>query len=167
MDLTLRNVRLSDDPSRTLDVGIIGGKIAAIENGLPPGGQDFDLDGNLLLPGLVETHIHLDKSCILHRCSSERGDLEEAIGEVKRLKSEFTEADVVERAKRTLRKCVSNGTTRMRNHVEVDPAVGLRGFEGVKQAISEYAWAIDVEICVFPQEGLLNNPGTDELMVEV
>ena len=27
-------------------------------------------------------------------------------------------------------------------------------------------WAIDLEICVFPQEGLLNDPGTDELLVE-
>ena len=32
--------------------------------------------------------------------------------------------------------------------------------------IDEYKWAIDIEICIFPQEGLLNNPGTDELMVE-
>jgi cytosine deaminase len=32
--------------------------------------------------------------------------------------------------------------------------------------IQEYKWALDLEICVFPQEGLLNNPGTDELMVE-
>jgi cytosine deaminase len=27
-------------------------------------------------------------------------------------------------------------------------------------------WAIDIEICVFPQEGLTNYPGTDELLVE-
>ena len=32
--------------------------------------------------------------------------------------------------------------------------------------MDEYKWAIDIEICIFPQEGLLNNPGTDELMVE-
>ena len=37
--------------------------------------------------------------------------------------------------------------------------VGLRGFEGVKPLIADYRWAIDIEICVFPQEGLLNNPG--------
>ena len=30
-------------------------------------------------PGFVETHIHLDKSCILDRCNRERGTLEEAI----------------------------------------------------------------------------------------
>jgi cytosine deaminase len=57
------------------------------------------------------------------------------------------------------------GTTHMRTQLEVDPGIGLRGFEGVKQLIEDYKWAIDIEICVFPQEGLLNNPGTDELLV--
>ena len=32
--------------------------------------------------------------------------------------------------------------------------------------VDEYAWAIDIELCVFPQEGLTDNPGTEELMVE-
>ncbi len=64
-----------------------------------------------------------------------------------------------------LEKCISHGATRMRTHVEVDPKVGLRGLEGVKALIDRYKWAIDLEICVMPQEGLTNNPGTDELMV--
>jgi cytosine deaminase len=50
--------------------------------------------------------------------------------------------------------------------LEVDPGIGMRGFDGVFPLIEQWRWAIDVEICVFPQEGLLNNPGTDELMVE-
>ena len=70
------------------------------------------------------------------------------------------------RAAQTLEAAISHGTTRMRTHVEVDPGVGLRGFEGVAALVDEYRWAIDIEICIFPQEGLLNNPGTDELMVE-
>ena len=53
----------------------------------------------------------------------------------------------------------------MRTQLEVDPGIGLRGLEGVRPLIDEYKWAIDLEICIFPQEGLLNNPGTDELMV--
>ena len=70
------------------------------------------------------------------------------------------------RATRTLEKSILQGTTHMRTHLEVDPGVGLRSLEGVLPLIKEYAWAIDLQICVFPQEGLLNNPGTDELMVE-
>ena len=44
--------------------------------------------------------------------------------------------------------------------------IGHRSLDGVLPLIDEYKWAVDIEICVFPQEGLLNNPGTDELMVE-
>ena len=54
----------------------------------------------------------------------------------------------------------------MRTQVEVDPAIGLRGFEGVQSLIADYRWAIDIEICVFPQDGLTNYPGTEELLVE-
>ncbi|MBO6520849.1 MAG: amidohydrolase family protein [Rhodospirillales bacterium] len=165
MDVTLRNARFAGSGDDLVDIGIAGEKIAEIAAGLTPGERDIDVEGRLVLPGFVETHIHLDKSCILDRCSSKRGDLNEAIEEVARVKKDFSEEDVAERASRTLRKCIINGTTRMRTHVEVDPVVGLRGIEGVKAAIKDAAWAIDVEICVFPQEGLLNNPGTDELMV--
>jgi cytosine/creatinine deaminase len=165
MSLTLRNATLSNDPAKTLDVRVSAGKIVEIGNLLTPGEQDIDLAGRLLIPGFVETHIHLDKSCILHRCSSNRGDIEEAISEVARIKGDFTSEDVYQRASRTINKCITHGTTRMRTHVEVDPVIGLTGYNGVKDAIKDADWAIDVEVCVFPQEGLLNNPGTDELMV--
>ena len=86
--------------------------------------------------------------------------------QVAALKSSFTVEDVRARAQRTLTECILHGATRMRTQVEVDPAIGLRGFEGVQSLIAEYRWAIDIEICVFPQDGLTNYPGTDELLVE-
>ncbi len=42
----------------------------------------------------------------------------------------------------------------------------MRGFDGVQSLIADYQWAIDIEICVFAQDGLTNNPGTDALLVE-
>ena len=165
MDLTLRNVILVGGNGELTDIGISGDRIVEVRPGITPGTTDHDCEGRLALPGFVETHIHLDKSCILDRCSSKRGDLTEAIAEVVRLKAGFVEDDVAKRASRTLHKCLVNGTTRIRTHVEVDPVVGMRGYFGTKQAISDYSWAMDIEICVFPQDGLLNNPGTDELMV--
>jgi cytosine deaminase len=165
MELTLRNARLPESPEVLLDIGVREGRVVALAPGLPAGMVDHDLQGRLAVPGFVETHIHLDKACILERCASERGDLSEAISEVARLKAGFTEEDVAARAARALAKCLVNGTMRMRTHVEVDPVIGLRGLEGVKRALRAYAWAMEVEICVFPQEGLLNNPGTEELMI--
>ena len=167
MDLILRNARLTSRPGPTLfDIGIEGGRIAAIEPTLHAEGKETDVQGRLVSAGFVETHIHLDKSCLLDRCTAEQGDLDEAIEQVAAVKKQFTAADVRARAARTLEQCILHGTTLMRTHLEVDPGIGLRSLEGVLPLIEAYQWALDLEICVFPQEGLLNNPGTDELMIE-
>ena len=164
MDTILRNGRI-DGFSGSVDIGIDGGKIAAMQPKLAAIGREIDLGGRFVTPPFCETHIHLDKSCILTRCKSEKGTLEEAIGEVALQKKSFTSEDVYQRARRTLEKAISHGTMHMRTHVEVAPGIGLRGLEGVFQAIADYKWAIDAEVCVFPQEGLTNNPGTEALMI--
>lgn len=166
MDTILRNACVDDRPNAPLvDIGIEQGRIAAIQPDLAADAETIDVGERLVSPGFVETHIHLDKSCILDRVNPQ-GGLDAAIGEVARLKGEFTAEDVYQRARRTLEKCVLNGTTHMRTHLEVDPVIGLRSLDGILPLVDEFRWAIDIEICIFPQEGLLNNPGTDELMVE-
>jgi len=167
MDIILRNATIAgQEGAGSTDIGIDQGRIAAIQPGLPVAEREIDLGGNLVAPGFVETHIHLDKSCILDRCRSQEGTLEEAITQVAAAKKGFSEEDVAERARRTLDKCILQGTTHIRTHVEVDPVIGLQGLNAVLALVKEYEWAVDLEVCVFPQEGLLNNPGTDELMVE-
>ena len=167
MDLILRNALIAGEESKPpVDIGIDGGRIAAIEAGLAAEGEEIDIGGRLVSPGFIETHIHLDKSCLLDRCKSVQGTLEEAISEVAKAKRSFQPEEVRERAVKTLEKCILQGTTHMRTHLEVDPVVGLRSLDGIQPLIDEYKWAIDLEICVFPQEGLLNNPGTDALMIE-
>jgi cytosine deaminase len=164
-DLILRNARITSRGAATLDIGIAAGKIAEIMEKIVADGPDENIDGRLVMPGFVETHIHLDKSCILDRCQSDKGTLQEAIGQVAAAKRAFTEDDVYARGRRTLEKAIVHGTTRMRTHVEVDPRIGLRSFDAILGLKRDYAWAVDLEICVFPQEGLLNDPGADELLV--
>jgi cytosine/creatinine deaminase len=65
-----------------------------------------------------------------------------------------------------LEHAIVHGTTRMRTHVEIDPRIGLRGFEAVKALKRDYAWALDLSLCVFPQEGLTNDPGSEELLIQ-
>jgi len=167
MDLILRNARVAGarETDGLVDIGIEGGRIAHLGPHLQAEGRQMDLAGALVAPGFVETHIHLDKSRLLDRCRSEEGTLEEAIAEVAAAKKTFTPEDVHRRGAATLEQAILHGTTHMRTHLEVDPGIGLRSLEGVMPLIDEYRWAIDLSICVFPQEGLLNNPGTDELMV--
>jgi cytosine deaminase len=169
-DTVLRNGRIAGREHEPVDIGVRDGRIAAIgpglETGASGGTRDIALDGRLLIAGFVETHIHLDKSCISDRCACRTGTLKEAIETVAAAKLAFTEDDIYARARRTLEKAIVQGTTRMRTHVEVDPRIGLKGFRAIGQLKRDYAWAIDVEICVFPQEGLTNDPGAFELLVE-
>ena len=166
MDLVIRNAVLADDPARgALDIGIEKGRIAALAPGLGQAAEEYDAGRRLVCAGFVETHIHLDKSRIIERCAPEKGREAAAVPRVAAVKRDFTPEDVHERARRTLERCIAHGTTRMRTHVEIDPGVGLRGFEGVLPLIEAYRWAIDLELCAFPQEGLTDNPGTEELIV--
>jgi cytosine/creatinine deaminase len=167
MDLILRNACLpgAGPHDLPLDIGIADGRIAAIERHLPDIAPERDLRGALTCAGLIESHIHLDKACVFDRTAPEPGRLADAIRRTSDVKRGFTVDDVYSRASRVLARAVSQGTTRMRTQVELDPIVDLRGLEGVRQAISDFAALIDVEICVFAEEGLTNNPGTDELLV--
>ena len=167
-DVILRNARVAgaDEDAPLADIGIQDGKIAAIEQGLAADGEQLDLGGRLVSPGLVETHIHLDKSRIVDRCAPSPGRARSEMQRVAAVKSEFTVEDVYARAKATLEQCVLHGCTHMRTHVELDPNVGLRGFEALQQLAEDYRWAIDLELCVFPQEGWTNVPEADANIVE-
>ncbi|HZQ13396.1 MAG TPA: amidohydrolase family protein [Pseudolabrys sp.] len=166
MDLVIRNARLHDRPGEALDIAIERGRIAAIGRNISADAPVYDAQGRLACPGLIESHIHLDKSRIIDRCApQERAKLSPVFG-VTPVKKTMTVEDVHARAAKTLEECIKHGATRMRTQVEVDPGIGMRGYDGVEALIGEYKWAIDIELCVFPQEGLISYPGTDELLVE-
>jgi cytosine/creatinine deaminase len=166
LEFILRHARIGAHAPQIVDIGVAGGRIVAIASRIDADAPDEDLAGRLVVAGFVETHIHLDKSCILDRYNSREGTLAEAIAAVAAAKRAFTEDDIYERGSRTLEKAILQGTMRMRTHVEVDPRVGLRGLQAIRRLKRDYAWAIDLEICVFPQEGLLNDPGTEELLID-
>lgn len=167
IDLVVRNARLAHAPEAPpVDIGVSGGRIVAIEPGLRAEAPSYDAEGRLACAGYVESHIHLEKSRIVDRCAPETGRLPMAMERVSAVKHTFTVEDAYRRAAETLESCIKFGATRMRPHVELDGGVDLRTFEAVTALKRDYAWAIDLEICVFPQEGLTNNPRADELLVE-
>lgn len=165
LDLILRNARIAGGDALQ-DIGVQDGKIAAIESGLAADCETLDLDGAMVSSGLIETHIHLDKSRLLDRCAPSPNRGRDHMARVAAVKAEFTVEDVYERAKATLEGCLLHGTTHVRTHVELDPNVGLRSFEALQQLAKDYRWAVDLELCVFAQEGWTNVPEVDVNIVE-
>ncbi|MDA9421846.1 MULTISPECIES: amidohydrolase family protein [Bradyrhizobium] len=164
-DLIFRNALLRSSAA-PVDIGVARGRIAAIEPRLACEAPEVAIGGHLVLPGFVDSHIHLDKACLLDRCGHDHGSLGQAIRAVSAMKRDFTIEDVHARGAKVLELAVMHGTTHMRTHVEIDPRIGLRSFEAMKALKLDYAWAIDLSLCVFPQEGLTNDPGAEELLIQ-
>src|SRR5207302_1108514 len=123
MDLIVRNVRVAHSGAREpVDIGVAGGKIVAIEKGLAAAAETYDAGGRLACGGLIETHIHLDKSRIIDRTQPETGRRINPMKQVAALKSSFTVEDVRARAERTLTGCILHGAKRTRTQVEVELA---------------------------------------------
>ena len=82
------------------------------------------------------------------------------------VKPSFTVEDVYQRARASLETSLINGVMHMRTHVEVDPNVGMRGFEALEQLAKDYSRAIDLQLCVFIQEGWSGVPQADVNLVD-
>ncbi len=174
MDVIITNARLANYQEK-VTIKIKDGLIAAIEDSHPESNEDkasentanatiYDAKSNFVCAGFYESHIHLDKTCILDRCNIETGDLDEAVSETGKAKAEFSEDDVYERACKVIEMAIKKGTVGLRTFVETDAKTQLRSFNAIKKAREKYAFAIDIEICAFAQDGLTNAPQTYALL---
>ena len=166
-DLLIRNVRPMAGPAT--DVLVINGKIAAIGTNLDPpeGIVAEDGGGDLLLPGLIEAHTHLDKSLLGQPWyKNEVGPrLLDKIDNERQNKRKLG----MDPYRQSFRQTVQSsqfGSTHIRSHVDVDTDHGMWGIEGIMRMREECSAIIDVEIVAFPQSGLLRRSGTLELMHE-
>ncbi|HZP39084.1 MAG TPA: amidohydrolase family protein [Methylomirabilota bacterium] len=165
LDLLLRDCRLPD--GRLADIGCRGGRIETVGSlATRAAARTIACEGRAVTPGLVDAHIHLDKALLDDRAPSREGSLTEALRVTGEAKRGFTREDIASRARRVLDMAIRQGTTAMRSHVEIDPIVGLTGFEALAALRREYAPAIDLQLCAFAQEGILKAPGTDALLRE-
>ena len=168
LDLIIRNARISKAGSGSpeVDIGVRDGVIVAIEPGLAADGPDHDAGGKLVSPGLIESHFHLDKAMIIDRVPIQPDRMaRDHMERTASIKHTFTPEDIYARAQATIEQCLLHGVTHMRTQVEVDPNVGLIGFDVIEQLRKDYAWAIDLQPCVFLQEGWTDVPGADENLV--
>ena len=163
-DIAIRNARLIDRDN-SCDIGIVGGKIAAIEDSLDGHAmRSVDAQGNLVTHSFTEPHFHLDK--VLSRGHFGALRFEQAFEKAHEVKKHFTVADVEERASRALELAVAHGIGYMRAQIDVDYATGLVSFEGVARAAERFKDAIDVQLTAFPQEGIVTDPKAPALLRE-
>lgn len=149
-----------------LELAVAGGRFAAIGPALPrcDGVEQIDLGGQLVLPGLVDGHIHLDKSFVGDRWHPHRPahTLRERLSIEKQ---ELAAApSIVERADALVAQAAAFGTVAMRSHVDVDATTGLDHLHAVNAVRERWRGIVDIELVAFPQAGVQSCPGTAQVL---
>lgn len=169
IDTLFTRARFSDGSIN--DIAVASGRIVAItpEGNPPSATATIDLGGALVVPGLVEGHIHLDTSFYgdawrPHVPYSNGFNVDERVAIQARNMAAAAPMEV--RARNQIELCIRNGTTQMRSHVMVDGSVGLKSLETILAVREEYRDLIDIQLVAFPQSGILLSAGAADYLDE-
>ena len=128
----------------------------------------FDGHNQLLLPGLVNAHAHIDKNLLgwpWHKNQVPGPRIRDYVDNERRVRREMGLSAQVQSA-REVEASLALGTTHIRTHVDIDTEAGLAHFEGVLATRAAYREVMTMQTVAFPQSGMLIRPGTVELLEE-
>ena len=170
IDLFLRNAHIEGEKD-LLDIAVDGGVIVDRGPNLSyVTCQEIDLGGRLLIPGFVESHLHLDIALMnswLRPGRTEPFRSMSYLNElIERLRRAFTREEIERRAGTALEIASRHGVTALRAQCHVDTEIGLKHVEALQSVKEKYAGRVTVQIVAFPQQGLLRNPRTKDLFRE-
>lgn len=151
--LLLRNALLPS--GTTTDVRCEGGLITGFDDD-GRASETVELNGMLLLPAPAEPHAHLDKALLAERFPNHAGDLDGAIDAVRRAYRSMTIEDVFDRAMRSARDAIANGSTALRSHADCGADVGTRSVAALAQLRERLRGSADVQLVAlagFPSTG--------------
>ena len=164
--MLIKNTRIENNEELT-DIRIKDGvfeQIGKLE--AMPEEEVLDLNGKLLLPPFIESHVHLD-TCLTagDPAWNMSGTLFEGIELWSRRKEKLTEEDIRQRVKKAVSMYALNGVQHIRTHVDItDPSLmALKTMLELKEELQDL---VDIQIVAFPQEGILSYPNGKQLLID-
>ncbi|MDP4021532.1 amidohydrolase [Methylobacterium sp. NEAU 140] len=160
-DLRLTGATLAD--GRRVAIDVAAGRVAALRSAHepgPPAGAEMDLGGALVLPGLTDGHLHLDKTMLgvdwrPHRAlPSIRARIDDEKDYRRRVRMPIAERGAAALLEAALR----GGTTSLRTHVDIDDVTRLDHLAQVLDLRARWADRIAIQVVAFPQSGILACP---------
>lgn len=174
-DLIVRNARMRSSPD-TVDIGIKNGLIGEIGPELRADAErELAAVGGLVTESFVNPHLHLDKVFTLSRLDDSAmrdyqagttGTAMRAIERAARVKDEYRSDWIRENVEEALNQAVQFGTTHVRGFADVDSKARLIGVEALLEAREQFADRLVLQVVAFPQDGVVREPGTQELIEE-
>jgi cytosine/creatinine deaminase len=168
-ELLLRHCRLlhPTQPISEVDIAIQDGKIAAIAPQLPAAAQlELDVQGQLVSPPFVESHVHLDSALTAGEPRwNQSGTLFEGIEIWRDRKQDLSLEDAKRRAIETLKQQAMQGVLFVRSHADVseENLIALQGLLEVREAVKDWT---TLQVVAFPQDGIYSSPKNEALLEE-
>ena len=170
LDLLLKNATLPDG-RKEIDLAIDGGYIKKVAAKLDyPAKRSIDLQGKLLVPGFIDSHLHLD---IALMCDGDRPgrpapfrsplELNDATEEGRKA---LTRETIEQRAGKSIEMASRHGITAIRAQCHVDQEIGLKHLEALLNVREKYRHRVTLQVVAFPQQGLLEQPAMYALLRE-
>ena len=166
-NLILKHVRPMGGTST--DLLVRDGVIQEIAPDIKDPGDDsiiFEGNENLILPGLVNAHAHVDKNLLgipWQRNEAPGSGIEDLIAYDRSVWKKLGLSSRTQSV-RQVRASLAAGITHIRSHIDIQPEYGAQHFEGVLETREEYKDSLTMQLVAFPQVGILASPGTLELM---
>jgi cytosine deaminase len=156
-------------------VGIDDGRITAVTQDRI--GRDIELDaaGGLVTESFANGHMHLDKVHTLDRIgdaaltaytSGDMGSARTSIELASAVKAGYDRSWIADNARRAVMEAVRYGVRHVLAFADVDTKARLEGVIPLLALREEFRGVVDLQVVAFPQDGLLCDPGAEELVRE-
>ena len=168
MDLIIRNAKLKGE-EELLDIGVQGGKIAAIEKKISDKAkEEIDAKDRLTTPAFPIPHIHPDKAFLHDKAAPLRktGGSVESCELTNVFKKDYTMEDLLERGGKVMELAARYGSTMVRAFADVDSIGGLLPLKAVLQLKEDYKDIVEIQVAPVAIDSIVRHPENEELMKE-
>jgi cytosine deaminase len=145
-----------------IDLAFFDGVFVPVEENLDL--PELDLQGSLVIPGFVDSHMHLDKAFALENGLDPGDSLFAAIQNFYLWRECISPQQIYLKARHTAELALSNGTLALRTHTTVDESVGMSWLESLLQVKEELAPWLTIQIVALPDSTELSAGKSDVLL---
>jgi cytosine deaminase len=173
-DLIIRNAVLRTNLKTRTDIAVTDGKIVRIAPGIVgKGGSELDAGGNLVTESFVNTHLHLckvytlmmmDEAALKDYHGADMGKAMTAIELAAKIKEQYDEKWIIKNVRKACALAGRYGCTHIRAFADVDSKGKLEGLKALIRAREEFKGIVDIQVVAFAQDGLVREPGAEDLM---
>ncbi len=154
-------------------IGIDGDRISVVTTDAISGREELDAAGALVTESFVNGHLHLDKVHTLDRIGDAAltaytaGDMASALTSIElasAVKASYHRSWIEPNARRALIEAVRHGVRHVLAFADVDTRARLEGVTALLTLRDEFRGVVDLHVVAFPQDGLIRDPGAEELV---